>query len=156
MLQAKDFVQARLYQNEEAVIQDALRSLLQEKPQMRIELAIHRYQTEDISLARAASLAGVSFDRMKEILVSRGVYSLGWVRRPRKRPRKRSRFWGGSSVKVIANTTVISNFASVGRLDLLQALLGEVFISSGVYDEIQNGLQEGHDFCSVRFGLPFR
>jgi len=73
MLQAKDFVQARLYQNEEAVIQDALRSLLREKPQMRIELAIHRYQTEDISLARAASLAGVSFDRMKEILVSRGV-----------------------------------------------------------------------------------
>jgi len=37
-------------------------------------------------------------------------------------------------VKVIANTTVISNFASVGRLDLLQALSGEVFISSGVYD----------------------
>jgi predicted HTH domain antitoxin len=73
MLQAKDFVQASLYQNEEAVIQDALRSLLREKPQMRTELAIHRYQTEDISLARAASLAGVSFDRMKEILVSRGI-----------------------------------------------------------------------------------
>ena len=28
---------------------------------------------EDISLAMAASLAGVSFDRMKEVLVSRGV-----------------------------------------------------------------------------------
>lgn len=51
-------------------------------------------------------------------------------------------------MKVIANTTVISNFASVGRLDLLQALLGEVFISSGVYDEIQDGLQEGYDFYS--------
>ena len=51
-------------------------------------------------------------------------------------------------MKVIANTTVISNFASIGRLDLLQALLGEVFISSGVYDEIQDGLQEGYDFYS--------
>ena len=58
-------------------------------------------------------------------------------------------------MKVIANTTAISNFASVGRLDLLQALLGEVFISSGVYDEIQDGLQEGYDFYSDLEGLIY-
>ena len=73
MLQPQTLVEARLYPNQEAVIQDAMRSLLQEKPQLRIELAIHRYQTEEISLAKAAHLAGLSFDRMKALLVQRGI-----------------------------------------------------------------------------------
>jgi predicted HTH domain antitoxin len=73
MLDAQTLVDARLYPDRDAVIQDALRSLLMEKPQLRIELAIHRYQTEDISLAKAAHLAGLSFDQMKSLLVQRGV-----------------------------------------------------------------------------------
>ncbi|MFQ6057853.1 MAG: UPF0175 family protein [Anaerolineae bacterium] len=73
MLRTRDFVEARLYESEEAVVQDALKSLLRERPQLRIELAIHRYQTEDISLGKAANTAGVSFEQMKEILLSRGI-----------------------------------------------------------------------------------
>jgi predicted HTH domain antitoxin len=73
MLSIQSLIDARLYPDQEAAIRDALRSLLQEKPQLRIELAIHRYQTEDISLAKAAHLAGISFDRMKALLVQRGV-----------------------------------------------------------------------------------
>lgn len=73
MIGVQTLVDARLYPNEAAVLQDALRSLLNEKPQLRIELAIHSYQTQDISLAKAAHLAGVSFDRMKAILVARGI-----------------------------------------------------------------------------------
>lgn len=73
MLQPQTFVEAKLYPDQEAVIQDAMRSLLQEKPQLRIELAIHRYQTEEISLAKAAHLAGLSFDRMRALLVQRGI-----------------------------------------------------------------------------------
>jgi len=72
-LETKDLVNAGLYESESAAIQDALRLLFQEKPQVRIALAVYRYQTEKISLAKAASMAGVSFDRMKDILVSRGV-----------------------------------------------------------------------------------
>ena len=49
-------------------------------------------------------------------------------------------------MNVIANTTVISNFASIGRLDLLPQLLGEVYLSTEVYAEIQDGLAEGHAF----------
>ncbi len=52
---------------------DALRALLREKPQLRVELAAHRYETEHISLAHAAHLAGVSLDRMKALLVERGA-----------------------------------------------------------------------------------
>lgn len=73
MIEPQTLVAARLYPNQDAVIEDAIRSLLQEKPQLRIELAIYRYQTEDISLAKAAHLAGVSFDRMKMLMVQRGV-----------------------------------------------------------------------------------
>jgi predicted HTH domain antitoxin len=67
------FVAAGLYEDDEAVVQDAVRALLTEKPQLRPEVAIHRYRTEDLSLAKAAELAGVSWQRMREILLSRGV-----------------------------------------------------------------------------------
>jgi len=40
---------------------------------LRIQLAVHRYQNERVSLAKAASMAGVSWAQMRDILVSRGV-----------------------------------------------------------------------------------
>jgi predicted HTH domain antitoxin len=69
----EDFVAAGLYEDDRSVVRDAVRALLTEKPQLRLEVAIHRYRTEDISLAKAAELAGVSWQRMREILLSRGV-----------------------------------------------------------------------------------
>jgi len=73
MLQVRDFVEARLYKDDQEVVQDALRYLLRGRPNLRVQLAIHRYQTEEISLAKAASLAGVSWAQMKEILVAHGI-----------------------------------------------------------------------------------
>jgi len=61
MLKVQDFVKARLYESEDEVIRDALRHLLRARPDLRIQLAVHRYQTEGLSLAKAASLAGVSW-----------------------------------------------------------------------------------------------
>ena len=77
MLRVRDFVEARLYDDEEDVIQDALRHLLRARADLRIQLAVHRYQTEEISLAKAASLAGVSWAQMKDILVERGIQLSG-------------------------------------------------------------------------------
>lgn len=71
--EARDFVEARLYDSEDEVICDALRHLLRARPEARIQLAVHRYQTEDLSLAKAADLAGVSWAQMKEILLKKGV-----------------------------------------------------------------------------------
>jgi predicted HTH domain antitoxin len=73
MLKVRDFVAARIYDDEEAVIQDALRHLLRARTDLRTQLAVHRYQTEEISLAKAASLAGVSWAQMKDIWVERGI-----------------------------------------------------------------------------------
>ncbi len=73
MLETRDFVKARLYPDEPSVIQDALRSLLQVRPALRLEMAIYRYQTGAISLGKAANLAGISFEQMRDILTNRGV-----------------------------------------------------------------------------------
>jgi predicted HTH domain antitoxin len=71
--EASDFVHARLYGSEEDVIRDALRHLLRARPEARLELAVHRYQTEELSLAKAAELAGVSWAQMREILVEKEI-----------------------------------------------------------------------------------
>jgi len=64
---------AGLYEDEKAIAQDAVRALLSEEPHQRLELTIHRYRAEEISLAKAVALAGVSWERMREILLGRGV-----------------------------------------------------------------------------------
>ena len=69
LVRAQDLVEARLYQNEDQVIQDALRHLLSDRPDLRVSVAVHRYRTdEELSLNQAAAIAGVSLERMKEIL----------------------------------------------------------------------------------------
>jgi predicted HTH domain antitoxin len=74
LVSIRDFVDVDLYPDEESVVRDALRSLLRTRPEMRLELAVRRYEAEeDLSLAKAASIAGVSFDQMKEILAERGI-----------------------------------------------------------------------------------
>jgi predicted nucleic acid-binding protein len=52
-------------------------------------------------------------------------------------------------MSVIANTTVISNFASVNQLNLLRRLFGALYISTEVYAEIQTGLEEGYQFYAA-------
>lgn len=73
MLQIEDFVNAQLYKNKDAVIQDALRHLLRNRPDFRVQLAIYRYQQESVSLAKAAELAGVSWWQMRDILLEQGI-----------------------------------------------------------------------------------
>lgn len=49
-------------------------------------------------------------------------------------------------MSVISNTTVISNFASIGQLELLRRLYETLYISTQVHKEIQTGLEEGYKF----------
>lgn len=73
MVNLQEFVDAHLYESTDAVIQDALRHLLRARGDLRVQLAVHRYQVEEISLAKAASLAGVSWAQMRDILIEQGV-----------------------------------------------------------------------------------
>lgn len=49
-------------------------------------------------------------------------------------------------MSIISNTTVISNFACIGKTDILRQLHREIYISTEVYEEIQTGLEEGYLF----------
>jgi predicted HTH domain antitoxin len=72
-IELEDLVKAGVFADVDTALQEALRVLWQERPSVRIDVAVYRYQTEPISVALAAATAGVSFDRMKEILAQRGV-----------------------------------------------------------------------------------
>ncbi|MBN1936960.1 MAG: UPF0175 family protein [Anaerolineae bacterium] len=72
-IEAQTLVQAGIYPDADTAIQEALRALWQSRPDLRIDVAVHRYRTEGLSVARAAALAGVCFDRMKEILAERHI-----------------------------------------------------------------------------------
>lgn len=69
----EDLVQSGVYPDTDTAVREAVRILWQERPQVRINVAVHKYITEQYSVAAAAALAGVPFDRMKEILAERGV-----------------------------------------------------------------------------------
>lgn len=60
-------------------------------------------------------------------------------------------------MKVLINSTVLSNFAAIERLSLLQALYGIVYIAQAVYEEAQDGLEEGYTFLARidEFIFPF-
>jgi predicted HTH domain antitoxin len=72
-INVQDLVDAGVFPDADAAVREALRVLWQERPSVRIDVAVHRYLTEPISVAKAAAIAGVSFDRMKEILTERGA-----------------------------------------------------------------------------------
>lgn len=72
-INVQDLVDAGVFPDADAAMREALRVLWQERPGVRIDVAVYRYVNEPISIAKAAAIAGVAFDRMKEILAERGV-----------------------------------------------------------------------------------
>jgi predicted HTH domain antitoxin len=72
-LSLKSLINAGLYNSEEDVIHDALKYLLQAHPDYKLKIAMYRYQTEDISLGKAAEIAEVSMETMKRFLMKNGV-----------------------------------------------------------------------------------
>lgn len=61
------------YDGADAVLEEALRTLLRRRPELRLELAIEKYRRGAVSLNRAAELAGVSAEEFKTELAERGV-----------------------------------------------------------------------------------
>lgn len=72
-IDVQELVEAGVYPDAETAVQEALCVLWQQRPGVHIEVAVHRYLTEGLSVDMAAALAGVCFDRIKEILAERDV-----------------------------------------------------------------------------------
>lgn len=61
------------FNSEEEFLEEAFRALLDKRPELRIELAVERYKTGDVSLNRAAEIAGHSSEEFKQLLRERGI-----------------------------------------------------------------------------------
>jgi Uncharacterized small protein len=61
------------YPSEEAVLEDAIQALLAKQPELRTELAVTKYRDGDVSLNRAAELAGMAPAEFKDTLSERGI-----------------------------------------------------------------------------------
>ena len=52
-------------------------------------------------------------------------------------------------MSVIVNTTVLSNFAAIGQLEVLRLLYTELAISADVYAEIEDGILAGYAYLAT-------
>ena len=73
IIKAKEFVDLGLYESERDVIEDGIRHILRSHPEYKIGIAVEKYKQEKASLGKAADIAGVSLEEIKEILKSCGV-----------------------------------------------------------------------------------
>ena len=46
----------------------------------------------------------------------------------------------------LTNSTVLSNFAQVGRIDLLRSVFGKIYVPHEVQEEVLQGIEEGYLF----------
>ena len=65
----KGLVDSGIYNSEDEVIHFALKQLLENNPEQRLKLAVHRYQNKEISLGKAAEIAGLCWEEMKDVLI---------------------------------------------------------------------------------------
>lgn len=73
------------YSSRGEIVKDAFRALLESRPELRIAIAVELYKGETISLNRAARLAGVTAEEMKEILAGRGIALKRGLTKPEER-----------------------------------------------------------------------
>lgn len=65
-------VEAGCYTTKAEVVLEALRTLFEVKPALRVAAAIELYRKGEVTLGRGAELAGMSFFEFEELLANRG------------------------------------------------------------------------------------
>ncbi len=66
-------IKSRHFSSKDELLDEAVRTLLEVKPALKIEIAVELYKKGTVSLSRASEIAGVSTEGFKEILASRGI-----------------------------------------------------------------------------------
>jgi len=62
----------RYYKSKDALIEDAFRALLNLKPWIKVEMGVELYLRAEVSLSRAAEIAGMDIESFKDMLKARG------------------------------------------------------------------------------------
>jgi predicted HTH domain antitoxin len=63
----------KYYKSKGALIEDALRALLNLKPGLKVEIGVELYLRGDISLSKAAEITGMDIESFKDMLKARGL-----------------------------------------------------------------------------------
>ena len=63
----------KYYKSREALVDDAFRALLNLKPGLKVEIAVELYLKEEVSLSKAAEIAGMDMESFKDTLKARGL-----------------------------------------------------------------------------------
>ena len=66
-------IETKYYPSIAEAVKDAFRTLFATKPSLKIISAVYLYSNNEVSISKAAEIAGVSIEEFKEILASRGV-----------------------------------------------------------------------------------
>jgi len=69
----------KYYNSVDNLIEDAFRALLNLKPGLKVEISIELYFKEEVSLSRAAEIAGMDIEGFKEILKMRGLKVTSYI-----------------------------------------------------------------------------
>jgi metal-responsive CopG/Arc/MetJ family transcriptional regulator len=71
------FIKEGYYDNRSELIREAIRMFLTHRSKQRLVVAIRMYKDEEITISRAAEIAGIAFEQMKNILIDEGVFRRG-------------------------------------------------------------------------------
>ena len=61
------------YPGKRELIEDAFRSLLRAKPELKMDVAIELYKKSEVSLSRASEICGLYIEDFKELLKEKGI-----------------------------------------------------------------------------------
>lgn len=67
------YVKSGYFDNRSELIREALREFLEKLGRNNMDIAVNLYRRGDVSLGKAAELAGVGYEKMKEILAVRMI-----------------------------------------------------------------------------------
>ena len=70
---ADALVRGRVYSTKKELFEDALRTFFEFRKDMRIAAVVEMYKTEEMSISKAAELAGVNTEEMKDFLAKSGI-----------------------------------------------------------------------------------
>lgn len=73
MQEIRALIQAGYYSNKSELVREALRDFFERKKELRVIAAIELYKDGEVTLSRAAEIAGVSFEAFKDLLKERGI-----------------------------------------------------------------------------------
>lgn len=66
-------LEKKIYSDKNELLREAYRSLLRSKPHLKIEAAVGLYSQGEISFSKAAEIAGMNLEELKDELEERGI-----------------------------------------------------------------------------------